>query len=145
MKATFRNPNGERIMKQRTLLLTAVLTVLVSLSFGVVSSAKRQQQTEKQFALVFKVTGPEFFKKTQEPDGKQLVDKHFKKLQALTQQGVCLLSGHTLVTDESGFGIVIVRAESEAAAQKIVDDDDLVKAGLVRGRVFPFQVVTSGK
>jgi uncharacterized protein YciI len=145
MKATFRNPNGERIMKQRTLLLTAVLTVLVSLSFGVVSSAKRQQQTEKQFALVFKVTGPEFFKKTQEPDGKQLVDKHFKKLQALTQQGVCLLSGHTLVTDESGFGIVIVRAESEAAAQKIVDDDDLVKAGLVSGRVFPFQVVTSGK
>jgi uncharacterized protein YciI len=145
MKATFRNPNGERIMKQRTLLLTAVLTVFVSLSFGVVSSAKRQQQTEKQFALVFKVTGPEFFKKTQEPDGKQLVDKHFKKLQALTQQGVCLLSGHTLVTDESGFGIVIVRAESEAAAQKIVDDDDLVKAGLVRGRVFPFQVVTSGK
>ena len=132
-------------MKQRTLLLTAVLTVLVSLSFGVVSSAKRQQQTEKQFALVFKVTGPEFFKKTQEPDGKQLVDKHFKKLQALTQQGVCLLSGHTLVTDESGFGIVIVRAESEAAAQKIVDDDDLVKAGLVSGRVFPFQVVTSGK
>jgi len=132
-------------MKQRTLLLTAVLIVFVSLSFGVVSSAKRQQQTEKQFALVFKVTGPEFFKKTQEPDGKQLVDKHFKKLQALTQQGVCLLSGHTLVTDESGFGIVIVRAESEAAAQKIVDDDDLVKAGLVRGRVFPFQVVTSGK
>jgi len=132
-------------MKQRTLLLTAVLTVLVSLSFGVVSSAKRQQRTEKEFALVFKVTGPEFFKKTQEPDGKQLVDKHFKKLQALTQQGVCLLSGHTLVTDESGFGIVIVRAESEAAAQKIVDDDDLVKAGLVRGRVFPFQVVTSGK
>jgi len=132
-------------MKKRTLLLTAVLTVLVSLSFGVVSSAKRQQQTEKQFALVFKVTGPEFFKKTHEPDGKQLVDKHFKKLQALTQQGVCLLSGHTLVTDESGFGIVIVRAESEAAAQKIVDDDDLVKAGLVRGRVFPFQVVTSGK
>jgi uncharacterized protein YciI len=132
-------------MKKRTLLLTAVLTVLVSLSFGVVSSAKRQQQTEKQFALVFKVTGPEFFKKTQEPDGKQLVDKHFKKLQALTQQGVCLLSGHTLVTDESGFGIVIVRVESEAAAQKIVDDDDLVKAGLVRGRVFPFQVVTSGK
>src|SRR4030095_6498422 len=67
MKATFRNPHGERIMKQRTLLLTAVLTVLVSLSFGVVSSAKRQQRTEKEFALVFKVTGPEFFKKTQEP------------------------------------------------------------------------------
>jgi len=132
-------------MKKRVLLLTAVLIVLVSLSLAVVSSAARQQPPEKQFALLFKVTGPEFFKKTQELDGKQLVEKHFKKLQVLTEQGICLLSGHTLVTDESGFGIIIVRAESQAAAQKIIDDDDLVKAGLVRGTVFPFQVVTYGK
>ena len=74
-----------------------------------------------------------------------MVEKHFKKLQALTQQGVILFSGHTLVTDESGFGIIIVRAESQVEAQKIVDDDELVKAGLIRGTVFPFEVVTSGK
>ncbi len=132
-------------MKNRVLLLTAILIVLVGVSFGVVSPATRQQPAEKQFALLMKATGPEFFKKTQEPDGKQLVDKHFKKLQALTQQGICLFSGHTLVTDESGFGIIVVRVDSESAAQKIIDDDDLVKAGLVRGTVFPFQVVTVAK
>jgi uncharacterized protein YciI len=129
------------MMKKQVLLLIAVVIVLVS----VVTFASREQTTDKQFALLMKATGPEFFKKTQEPDGKQLVQRHFKKLQALTQQGVCLFSGHTLVTDESGFGIIIVRAESEAAAQKIIDDDDLVKAGLIRGTVFPFEVVTSGK
>jgi len=132
-------------MKNRVLLLTAILIVLVGVSFGVVSPATRQQPAEKQFALLMKATGPEFFKKTQEPDGKQLVEKHFKKLQGLTQQGVCLFSGHTLVTDESGFGIIVVRVDSESAAQKIIDDDDLVKAGLVRGTVFPFQVVTVAK
>jgi uncharacterized protein YciI len=129
------------MMKKQVLLLIAVVIVLVS----VVTFASREQTTDKQFALLMKATGPEFFKKTQEPDGKQLVQRHFKKLQALTQQGVCLFSGHTLVTDESGFGIIIVRAESAAAAQKIIDDDDLVKAGLIRGTVFPFEVVTSGK
>ena len=132
-------------MKHRLLILVAAVTLVVAASFVFASFGQRSQQSQKQFALLMKATGPEFFTKTQEPDGKQLVDKHFKKLQALTQQGVCLFSGHTLVTDESGFGIIVVRADSEAEAQKIIDDDDLVKAGLVRGTVFPFQVVTSAK
>ena len=132
-------------MKQRLLIFAVAVTLGVAASVAFASFSVRRQESQKQFALLMKATGPEFFKKTQDPDGKQLVDKHFKKLQALTQQGVCLFSGHTLVTDESGFGIIVVRVDSEAEAQKIIDDDDLVKAGLVRGTVFPFQVVTSTK
>jgi len=134
-----------RKMKQRILIFAMAVTLGVAASAAFASFSERRQESPKQFALLMKATGPEFFKKTQESVGKQLVDKHFKKLQALTQQGVVLFSGHTLVTDESGFGIIVVRADSEAEAQKIIDDDDLVKAGLVRGTVFPFQVVTSGK
>ncbi|HEX6648908.1 MAG TPA: YciI family protein [Pyrinomonadaceae bacterium] len=132
-------------MKQRILIFAMAVTLGVAASAAFASVIERRQESPKQFALLMKATGPEFFKKTQESEGKQLVDKHFKKLQALTQQGVVLFSGHTLVTDETGFGIIVVRADSEAEAQKIIDDDDLVKAGLVRGTVFPFQVVTSGK
>jgi uncharacterized protein YciI len=132
-------------MKRRLAVFVAVLILVAAASLTFASFGPRPQQTQKQFALLMKATGPEFFTKTQEPDGKQMVDKHFKKLQALTQQGVCLFSGHTLVTDESGFGIIVVRVNSEAEAQKIIDDDDLVKAGLVRGTIFPFQVVTSRK
>ena len=132
-------------MKQRLLIFAVAVTLGVAASVAFASYSQRSQPSPKQFALLMKATGPEFFKKTQELDGKQLVDKHFNKLQALTHQGVVLFSGHTLVTDETGFGIIVVRADSEAEAQKIIDDDDLVKAGLVRGTVFPFQVVTSGK
>ena len=132
-------------MKNRLSILIAAAVLIVVTSFAVASLGRAPQQSQKQFALLMKATGPDFFKKVQEPDGKELVEKHFKKLQALTQQGVILFSGHTLVTDESGFGIIVVRADSEAEAQKIVDDDDLVKAGLVRGTVFPFQVMTSAK
>jgi len=132
-------------MKSRLTILIAAAALVVVTSFAVASFGRAPQQQQKQFALLMKATGPDFFKKTQEPEGKELVEKHFKKLQALTQQGVILFSGHTLVTDESGFGIIIVRAESQVGAQKIVDDDELVKAGLIRGTVFPFEVVTSGK
>ena len=132
-------------MKHRLSIIVAAAVLIIATSLAVASFGRATQQSEKQFALLMKATGPEFFKTTQEPEGKQLVDKHFKKLQALTQQGVILFSGHTLVTDESGFGIIVVRANSEAEAQKIIDEDELVKAGLVRGTVFPFQVVTSGK
>ena len=132
-------------MKHQLSIIVAAAVLIIATSLAVASFGRVPQQSQKQFALLMKATGPEFFKKTQEPEGKQLVDKHFKKLQALTQQGVILFSGHTLVTDESGFGIIVVRADSEAEAQKIIDDDDLVKAGLVRGTVFPFQVVTLGK
>jgi len=132
-------------MKSRLTILIASAALVVVTSFAVASFGRAPQQQQKQFALLMKATGPDFFKKTQEPEGKELVEKHFKKLQALTQQGVILFSGHTLVTDESGFGIIIVRAESQVEAQKIIDDDELVKAGLIRGTVFPFEVVTSGK
>jgi len=132
-------------MKSRLTILIAAAALVVVTSFAVASFGRAPQQQQKQFALLMKATGPDFFKKTQEPEGKELVEKHFKKLQALTQQGVILFSGHTLVTDESGFGIIIVRAESQVEAQKIVDDDELVKAGLIRGTVFPFEIVTSGK
>ena len=132
-------------MKRKLSIFIVAFILVATASLAFASLGRRPQQSQKQFALLMKATGPEFFKKTQEPDGKQMVEKHFKKLQALTQQGVCLFSGHTLVTDESGFGIIVVRVSSEAEAQKIIDDDDLVKAGLVRGTIFPFEIVTAAK
>lgn len=133
-------------MRSRIRFFATVLFLVGIGSFVVASLGNtRPQLAEKQFALLMKATGPEFARKVDEPEGKRLVAEHFKKLQTLTAQGVCIFSGHTTNAGESGFGIIVVRAESEAVAQKIIDDDDLVKAGLIRGTVFPFQLVTSGK
>jgi uncharacterized protein YciI len=136
---------GEKIMKKRLSIFVAALILVAAASLAFASLGRRPQQQQKQFALLMKATGPEFARKVEEPEGQRLVTEHFKKLQTLTERGVCIFSGHTTNAGDSGFGIIVVRAESEAAAQKIIDDDDLVKAGLIRGAVFPFQVVTSGK
>src|SRR4030095_16009734 len=130
-------------MKSRVLFAPAILVVIALGSFGILSQTQNQERQEKQFALLMKSTGPDFFRKVAEPEGQRLVGEHVQRLQALTNQGVIIFSGHSLNHDDTGFGIIVVRAESEAAARKIIDEDQLVKAGLVRGTVFPFQVVTS--
>ena len=133
-------------MKNQLRFVLAVLFIVGLGSLMVASMARGRPQTaEKQFVLLMKATGPEFAKQVEQPEGKRLVAEHLKKLQALTEQRICIFSGRTTNIDDSGFAIIVVRAESEAAAQKIIDNDDLVKAGLVRGTVFPFQVVTFGK
>jgi uncharacterized protein YciI len=57
----------------------------------------------------------------------------------LTDQGVSLVAGHTLNHDQNAFGLAIVRAESENAARKIMEDDPLVRAGILKITVFPFE------
>jgi len=63
-------------------------------------------------------------------------------LEALTARGIGILGGRTLSTDESSFGIVIFRAESEEAARAIMTNDPAVQAGVTpwpdrQGRLAP--------
>ena len=78
-------------------------------------------------------TGP-----TQEESA--VVEEHFNYLKDLTRKGVVILVGRTLTTDESTFGIAILRAESEEAARDIMNNDPAVKKGVMRATLFPFRV-----
>jgi hypothetical protein len=49
------------------------------------------------------------------------------------------VAGHTLNHDESAFGLAIIRTDSKESAQRILDDDPLVRAGLVKITVFEFE------
>ena len=51
-----------------------------------------------------------------------------------------LLAGRTNTRDESTFGIVIFKAESDEAAQAFVDEDPAVKAGVMTAMLFPFRL-----
>ena len=54
--------------------------------------------------------------------------------------GVVLLFGRTQTADASTFGIVIFRAGSPEKAQRIMEDDPVVRARVMRGEIFPFRV-----
>jgi uncharacterized protein YciI len=101
----------------------------------------QQKPLEKprQFAGVFKAANPDLVKKGPGPDQMALLQQHVEYLRRLTDQGVALLGGHTLNHDETAFGLVIVRANSQAAASDIMEADPLVRAHLVTVTVFPFE------
>jgi uncharacterized protein YciI len=73
------------------------------------------------------------------------VAEHFAYLQNLNAQGVIILVGRTLNTDENAMGLAVFRAESEEAARRIMNDDPVVKKGVMTATLYPFKVVLQGK
>lgn len=73
------------------------------------------------------------------------VAEHFAYLQRLTAEGVVILAGRTLNTDVSSFGLVIFRAQDEAAARAIVDNDPAVQQRVMRAELFPYRIALMGK
>ena len=74
------------------------------------------------------------------PQEEETVSRHFDYLKAIADQGIVILAGRTLNTDESSFGIVIFRAESEEAARAIMNNDPAVQAGVMHARLFPYRI-----
>lgn len=65
---------------------------------------------------------------------------HFSYLKRAVDRGDVLLAGRTNTRDESTFGIVVFKAESDEAAQAFVDEDPAVKAGVMTAKLFPFRL-----
>ena len=74
-----------------------------------------------------------------------VVGEHFSYLQELTNKGVVILAGRTMNNDATCFGIVILRADSEEAARRIMLDDPAVKHDVMRAELFPYQIALMGK
>ena len=102
-------------------------------------SQKPPQDQPKQFAGLFKASSRELRGQAPAPEEMAALRQHVEYLRKLADQGVLILGGHTLNHDESAFGIVIVRADSQAAASAIMDADPLVRAHIVTVAVFPFE------
>lgn len=73
-------------------------------------------------------------------DEKFIVGEHFNYLQKLMADGVLILAGRTQDVDPDGMGIVIFQAESEDAAQAIMQNDPAVNAGVFSAKLFPYRV-----
>jgi uncharacterized protein YciI len=68
------------------------------------------------------------------------ITHHFEYLKELEGKGVLILAGRTLNTDESCFGIVILRADSGEEARAVMEADPAVKADVMEAVLFPFRV-----
>jgi len=70
----------------------------------------------------------------------QSINRHFAYLKELCDRGTVLLAGRTQTDDPSTFGIVILEAESEAEARRMMQNDPGVKEGLMNASIFPFRI-----
>lgn len=95
------------------------------------------QKKKQQFVIVLRLQPKYQDDKAWTEADNQAVGRHFAKLQELQKQGKLILAGRTLVKESMGF--VILEAESEAEARKVMDEDDAVKAGIMAAEIFPFQ------
>lgn len=78
------------------------------------------------------------------PDEERIVGDHFAYLQRLTEESVVFLAGRTLTTDQASFGIIIFKADTDAAAQEIVQADPAVQQRVMRAELFPFRISLLG-
>ena len=79
------------------------------------------------------------------PEEDAIVSEHFQYLHALTAQGIVLLAGRTLHTDETSHGLVVLEANSEEDARTLMENDPAVKAGIFRAELFPFSVALASE
>lgn len=70
--------------------------------------------------------------------------RHWAYSQDLLKRGIIVFAGRTLTRDASSFATCVIRAESEAAARKIIEDDPAVVGGVFSAKLYPFQPMLMG-
>ena len=93
-----------------------------------------------EFIYRIQPTRPEMLSQGPTPDEEARVAEHFQYLKSLLEAGVLILAGRTINSDPSAFGIVVFRAESEAAAEEIMNVDPAVSGGVMQAELFPYRV-----
>ena len=96
---------------------------------------------QKQFIYVLKLTPRLLDGGNWTEQDKQIVGRHFRRLQRLHKEGRVLVAGRTLnESDPSQFGIVVFEAASEDEARALMEADDAVRGKIMTAQLFPFRV-----
>ena len=79
------------------------------------------------------------------------VGAHYQRLKKMTDEGKVIFFGRTQDTMPNGHlvpdtvGLIVLEAATRAEADAVLSGDPAVKAGLMRGKVFSYQVALQRK
>ena len=107
---------------------------------GTALPLEAQKKEQKQFIYVLKLTPRLLDEKNWTEQDKQIVGRHFRRLQQMHKEGRGLMAGRTLNADPSQFGVVVFEAASEEEARELMEADDAVKEKIMTAQLFPFRV-----
>ena len=98
-----------------------------------------------QFLYTIRPKRVDMLTKGPTPDEASVLSQHTAYLSKLTEQGVVLLAGRTQNADDSSFGIVILQADSFDSAKAIMENDPVVRDGVMRSELYPYKIAFMGK
>jgi uncharacterized protein YciI len=93
-----------------------------------------------QYIYKLQPTRPEMLTQGPTDAESEALQGHVAYLTRLSEESAVLLAGRTQTTDESTFGLVILKAESESEARDIMKNDPAVKHGVMSAELFPYQI-----
>jgi uncharacterized protein YciI len=123
-------------------LLAVGLALGLSFAFPIAGQARPagdndvKDPAKQQFLLVLEGARPTIIEDITESE-QEIVNHHFALLEEAHRQGTVALVGRC---DDTPLGIAILQVNSRQEAQAILDNDPAVRAGLMRGKLYPFTV-----
>jgi uncharacterized protein YciI len=120
--------------------LKLATTLVLIAGFAATLTASKPSKDSPQFLYRVQPARPAMLSVGPTPEEAAIVADHFNYLKDLTAKGVLILAGRTQTTDETSFGIIIFRAESEEAARAVMNSDPAVAKGVFRASLFPYKV-----
>ncbi len=81
------------------------------------------------------------FTESATPEESAVLERHFEYLKSQEANGRLILAGRT---EDASFGIVVIQADSEKEARKIMDNDPAVNEGVFSGELKPFRLALEG-
>ncbi|MEM7080047.1 MAG: YciI family protein [Pseudomonadota bacterium] len=93
-----------------------------------------------QFIYALKAVRLEMLTDAPTTDEVDVLQAHGQYLADMASRDQVLLAGRTQTADAQTFGIVIVAADGEAQARRVMDEDPAVAAGVMTATLYPFQI-----
>ena len=128
---------------KKSIALITLLVCIVAQPLPAQSPAPVEKP--KQFIYVLHLAPRLYDDNAWTAEDKAAVDRHLANFKAAAQSGQLILAGRTRESGDKTFGIAIFEAADEAAAQKFMEVDPAVAAGVMTAELHQFSVVLQRK
>ncbi len=92
-----------------------------------------------RFIYVLSATRLEMLTVGPTPEEQAVVSEHAEHLLRLAEEGTVVHFGRTANNDERTLGIVIFDAADVGSAERILQSDPVIRAGVMRADLFPYR------
>lgn len=118
------------------------ILILVLVSFGISGFSQQADTSWKEYLGVLTLTEKFQEEKNWTDREESLVGEHFQRLVKYKNEGLVLLAGRTpyKVSVKEGMGLVIFYARNDEEANRFMQDDPAVKAGIMYTKVHPYAI-----